>query len=201
MTHASRYTYYTALPDEFIEEGLIQSTQPSDIKESKTIEKLTSNKDEQVQGKRNQSKFTKNSNNSNTPDSTPVVVLKMENTRSEKKPQIKLLESVDTDFDQSVKSRLPLKPDVSNQRLLLDRQSSSTFFHNKASLMNAPRITRRAPASSGRAGGNVQAGKFSPHSTISMRMSEGKGGQAFPYGGGLPEEQNSHLSIVNVETL
>ena len=201
MSHSSRYTYYTALPDEFIE-GPIESPQLSvnaDCKESKTCEKLGSNKDEQVQGKRIQTKSTKNSNNQHTSDSVPVLVLKMEDTKSAKKPQIKRPESADNDFELNVKSRLPLKPDVSNQRLLFDRQSSGTFFHNGASLRSAPRITRRAPAGS-KAGRNIPAGKFSPHATISMRVSEGNG-QAFPYGGGLPEEQNSHLSIVNVEAL
>ena len=119
---------------------------------------------------------------------TPVIMMKLD--RSRKKGAVKSEEPLTVSFEEEVSSSLPLKVENSHQQVLLERQSSRNFFHLKRStskLMRRPTMKK------------LNESRYTPHATINMRLSTAADSFEL-YGGGLPPEQSSHLSIVNVTT-
>lgn len=140
-----------------------------------------------VQNQQKQPKLTREDNSE-----TPVILMKME--RSSNKLTVKdkkqNKEPVTVSFEEEVTSRLPLKPEVSHQQFLLERQTSRNFFRLKRANSRLIRKQTRK---------KLPDFKYVPHSTINMRLSDGP--RTFElYGGGLLPEQSSHLKIVSVTT-
>ena len=135
-----------------------------------------------VQNQQKQPKVAREDNSE-----TPVILMKMERSSNKlivnDKKQNE--EPVTVSFEEEITARLPLKPEVSHQQLLLERQTSRNFFRLKRT--NSRLIKRQTRK-------KLPDFKYAPHSTINMRLSDGL------YGGGLPPEQSSHLQIVSVTT-
>ena len=204
-----RYTYYTDLPEDFYP------------KEIRMLRQKASNGISQVEARKKQLSSVKDANNSPTEDSpktkhnrlynqqkqpklqkednneeTPVIMVKLARTNKNKgaTKSPKSDEALNVSFEEEVGSRLPLKVENSHQQLLLERQSSRSFFHLKRT--NSRLMSMRRPTVKRK----MTEMKYTPHATINMRLSA-RGTDSFElYGGGLPPEQPSHLSIVNVLT-
>ena len=139
-----------------------------------------------------QPKLQKEDNN----EETPIIMVKLE--RSNKNKGVikdpKSEEALNVTFEEEVGLRLPMKVENSHQQLLLARQSSRSFFHLKRT--NSRLMSMRRPTVKKK----MTELKYVPHATINMRLSAGGTDSFVLYGGGLPPEQSSHLSIVNVST-
>ena len=129
--------------------------------------------------------------NNNNNSESPVITMKLERGYRPATKDSKTEETMHISFEEEVKSKMPLKPESSHQQLLLQRQVSRSLFHLKRAnsrLMRRPTMAKK-----------LHDMRYTPHSTINMRFSDGP--QTFElYGGGLPPEQSSHLTILNVTT-
>ena len=206
-----RYTYYTDLPEDFYPE------------EIRTLRQKASNGISRVEAQKKWISTDKDANRSNTPledsprtkhnylhnqqkqpklhkegnkDEAPVIMMKLERSNKNKgmTKDPKSEGALNVSFEEEVGSRLPMKIENSHQQLLLERQSSRNFFHLKRT--NSRLMSMRRPTVKRK----MTEMKYAPHATINMRLSAGATQSFDLYGGGLPPEQSSHLSIVNVST-
>lgn len=197
--HIHSYTYYTALPEEFVEQQCIHEHLPTSNKPVKTKEKPHKNTD-MSESIKSSIKYQQRVPNSNT-DPLPMVVVKPNMSRDTKKHEQATAEKVvEMDLEQTIQDSLPLKPTKSHQELLFQRQASSTFFHSKtgrSSQGKSSQALRRlsVPRKNSRSGS-----QYTQHTTISMRRSGEKGGLPYLYAAGLPKEQSS-ITVTNLELL
>lgn len=157
-----------------------------------TLEDSPKTKHNRLHNQQKQPKLQKEDNN----EEAPVIMVKLERSNKNKGATKgpKSEEILNVSFEEEVGSRLPLKVENSHQQLLLERQSLRSFFHLKRTnsrLMSMRRPTVRR---------KMTEMKYAPHATINMRLSAGGTDSFELYGGGLPPEQSSHLSIVNIST-
>ena len=143
-----------------------------------------------------QQKQPKQLQKEDTNDEAPIIMIKLDrsnkNKRMTKSPKSE--ETLNISFEEEVSSRLPMKVENSHQQMLLARQSSRNFFHLKRT--NSRMMSMRQPTVKKK----MTDLKYAPHATINMRLSAGEADSFVLYGGGLPPEQSSHLSIVNIST-
>ena len=181
------YTYYTALPEEFAERQCTPEHPPIDSKPPKVKEK---------QQRFLETKNTLQGTSSSELDPLPMVTVKTDRPKKHKKAPIE--EEMEMDFEQSKREDLPLKSNMSNQQLLLQRQASRTFFHSKSIASRPKRPPLRSNSRPSSQKGVKVSSRYLPHTTISMRRSGEKGGAPFSYGAGLQEQ--SSVTVMNIET-
>lgn len=122
---------------------------------------------------------------------SPVIMMKLKRNPKEATKDQGSEEPTTVNFEDEVNARMSLKVERSHQQFFLERQTSRNFFHLKRAssrLIRRPTVKRR-----------LNDMKYAPHSTINMRLSTEPASFEL-YGGGLPPEQSSHLSIINVTT-
>ena len=121
---------------------------------------------------------------------SPVIMMKLKRNLKGTTKDPEATAAAAASFEEEVSSRMPLKLERSHQQLLLERQTSRSLFHLKranSKLIRRPVVKKRVDM------------KYAPHSTINMRLSSEPGSFEL-YGGGLPPDQSSHLSIIKVTT-
>lgn len=204
-----RYTYYTDLPEDFYPEEMrmLRQKASNGISQVEAQKKrFSSEKDpnssphedspktkhNRLHNQQKQPKLQKEDNN----EEPPIIMVKLEcsnkNKGATKDPKSEGLET--SNEEAQVSFRLPMKVENSHQQLLLERQSSRSFFHLKRT--NSRLMSMRRPTVKKK----MTELKYAPHATINMRLSAGETGSFALCGGGLPPEQSSHLSIVNIST-
>ncbi len=149
-------------------------------------------KHNRLHNQQKQPKLQKEDNN----EEAPIIMIKLDRSNKNKgmSKNPKSEETLNVSFEEEVSSRLPMKVENSHQQLLWERQSSRSFFHLKRT--NSRMMGMRRPAAKKK----VTEMKYAPHATINMRLSAGETDSFALYGGGLPSEQSSRLSIVNIST-
>ena len=203
-----RYTYYTDLPEDFYPEEMRMLRQKasdgiSQVEAQKkrlSFEKDPNSSPHEDSPKtkhnrlHNQQKQSKQLQKEDTNEEAPIIMIKLDRSNKNKgmTKSPKSEETLNVSFEEEISSRLPLKVENSHQQLLLARQSSRNFFHLKRT--NSRMMSMRRPTVKKK----MSDLKYAPHATINMRLSAREADSFVLYGGGLPPEQSSHLSIVNV---
>lgn len=174
-----------------------QKKRPSSEKDPNIspLEDSPKTKHNRLHNQQKQPKLQKEGKNN---EDAPIIMVKLERSNKNKgvskdqdpKPE----ETMNTTFEEEVGLRLPVKVENSHQQLLLARQSSRSFFHLKRT--NSRLMSMRRPTVKKK----MTELKYAPHATINVRLSAGETDSFALYGGGLPPEQSSHLSIVNVSS-
>ena len=201
-----RYTYYTDLPEDFYPEEIrmLRQKASNGISQVEAHKKRLSSEKDTNSSPHEDSPKTKHNRLHNQPklqkedsnEENPIIMVKLErrnkNKGATKDPKSE--ETMNITFEEEVGLKLPMKVENSHQQLLLARQSSRSFFHLKGT--NSRLMSMRRPTVKKK----MTELKYAPHATINMRLSAGETDSFVLYGGGLPPEQSSHLSIVNVST-
>ena len=125
-----------------------------------------------------------------------MVTVKTDKPKKHKKAPVE--EEIEMDFEQSKQEDQPLKFNMSNQQLFLQRQASQSFFHSKSITSRPKRPPVRSTSRYSSQKGIKVSSRYLPHTTISMRRSGEKGGAPFSYGAGLQEQ--SSVTVLRIET-